>query len=124
MAQTYGTVANVKTLTGIDLNPQKINADANNLDDKLQNWLDQVSSIMNKIMRKEYASTSDEFNGLSLIAEAKTADVINLAIQQRENGVIRVDNFVISVINSSDFMRDMEQTLRPFRDKGLKFQVL
>jgi hypothetical protein len=107
----YGTVANVKTRSGVKYGDLGLADDAA-LVTFLTELLEQATDLMDRRMRKSYLEEVPIPLGLAGIAEDIVSDALRIMVATRQTPVVRIDDFAIRAITAATLSRDILERLR------------
>lgn len=99
------------------LKPQHLNLnkdDTNTLKTILEDWISQSESLILSYCNIRSINDADVNNALKNVCLRLTSNMVSLAIQRRDNPIIKVNDWTIQNIGSDIFTEDLKKDLAPF----------
>ena len=108
------SVDDVINFTG--LKPKHLNLekdDTTGLNNIVSDWINQSQDLINMYTNRNYtdATVRDAIRNICL---RLTSNMVSLAIQKRDNPIIKVNDWTIQNVPSNIFTDDLKEDLRPF----------
>ena len=100
----------------IGLKPKHFNLEAEDttgLDTILTKWILQSQSLINTYTNQHYTDTTIT-PAVQNVCLRLTSNMVSLALQKRDNPLIRVNDWTITGLSSDVFTDDLKEDLRPF----------
>jgi hypothetical protein len=101
------------------LKPQHLNISKNDehADDKLdailEDWIQQSQDLINRYCNRKF--NSDTVDGaIRNVCLRLTSNMVALAVQRRDNPIIKVNDWTIQSLGSDIFTDDLKDDLKPF----------
>ena len=115
----YGRVAGVKALAGVE--PEDLGLETRaELDELITTWLEELTAQFNVVLcQSEITPEDSKYLGISLLAQRKCADLIALAIQKATEPIVQIDDFAVSVVDSSTVFTNLTQELLPYQQREI-----
>lgn len=99
------------------LKPQHLNLnkdDTNTLKTILEDWISQSESLILSYCNIRSINDADVSDALKNVCLRLTSNMVSLAIQRRDNPIIKVNDWTIQNIGSDIFTEDLKKDLAPF----------
>lgn len=117
MATRYGSAAGVITRTGVQ--PADLGlADSPALSAFLDEVLDEVTDVFDRVMRTSYLAEPSTPKGLDGIANDAAADSVRTMMVSRQTPVVRIDDFAVRTVTSRVLAPDIMARLRAYSAGG------
>ena len=103
------------------LKPQHLNldkADDYTLHSILSDWIKQSQSLILTYCHIRAMSCLDVSDALKNVCLRLTSNMVSLAIQRRDNPIIKVNDWTIQQVSSDIFTDDLKDDLAPFVNDG------
>ena len=113
--QLWITAQNVIHFTG--LKPQHLNLEKTDdtiLTNILNEWIRQAESLIKSYCHIKTISTEDVTDAMKNVCLRLTSNMVSLAIQRRDNPIIKVNDWTIQNVSSDIFTEDLKNDLAPF----------
>lgn len=98
------------------LKPQHLNfekTDTDGLNNLLEKWITQAESLINTYTNRAY--TDDTITpAVQNVCLRLVSNMVSLAIQKRDNPIIKVNDWTIQNVSSDIFTEDLKNDLKPF----------
>lgn len=116
---------NIRDLTGISAedfsfesyDPEK------ELDELLSQWIEQIASHVHARVGKQFAKADIEYHAIRDIIIRTVAKVVAIAQQQRTSPIVQMDDFAISILNTSDVTKNLDDELKPFKQSKTRIKI-
>jgi len=99
------------------LKPQHLNlekTDTSKLEEILNEWILQSQSLILTYCHIKSLSDDDVSSAMKNVCLRLTSNMVSLAIQKRDNPIIKVNDWTIQGLSSDIFTDDLKQDLAPF----------
>ena len=99
------------------LKPQHLNlekTDTTKLEEILTNWILQTESLIKTYCHIKSISDDDVSDAMRNVCLRLTSNMVALAVQRRDNPIIKVNDWTIQGLSSDIFTDDLKEDLRPF----------
>ncbi len=99
------------------LKPQHLNLDKTNdetMRSILVDWIRQSQSLILTYCHIKSIAVSDVSDAMKNVCLRLTSNMVSLAIQRRDNPIIKVNEWTIQGLSSDIFTDDLKEDLRPF----------
>jgi hypothetical protein len=109
------TTTQVIQFTG--LKPQHLNlekSDTTSLNSILTDWITQSQSLIMTYCHIHSISDADVTDAMKNVCLRLTSNMVSLAIQKRDNPIIKVNDWTIQGLSSEIFTDDLKADLDPF----------
>ena len=109
------TTTQVIQLTG--LKPQHLNlekSDTTSLNSILTDWITQSQSLIMTYCHIKSIEDTDVSDAMKNVCLRLTSNKVSLAIQKRDNPIIKVNDWTIQGLSSDIFTDDLKEDLAPF----------
>ena len=109
------SVDDVVHFTG--LKPQHLNLDKSDtvgLEAIVSKWIVQSQSLINSYCHRKPCKDEEVSDALCNICLRLTSNMVSLAIQKRDNPIIKVNDWTIQSVGSDVFTDDLKDDLKPF----------
>jgi hypothetical protein len=113
----YSTAASVKTRTGAKPEDLGLEDDAA-LDAFVEEVLGEVTDLLDRAMRKSYLEADPIPAGLNGIAADAASNALREMVATRQTPVVRIDDFVVRVIQSNIMTPDIVKRLKLYAAGG------
>lgn len=91
------------------------------LDAMLKTWIDRIASHIHSRLNRRVSKDDDDYLAIQDILIRTVAKVVGVAQQQRTSPVIQINEFAVSILNTSEVTNDLKKELKPFRKVGFSF---
>src|SRR5581483_1899910 len=82
----------------------------------LSAWADNISSAIDARLKNGSVSDTDaRYKGIKDVCLRTVAKLVATAMQMRLSPVIRIDDFIMRVLNTSDVTKELSAELRPYQ---------
>ncbi|KQB92109.1 hypothetical protein ABEU79_09765 [Geobacillus thermodenitrificans] len=112
------TPQDVRDLTGVSADnfgfPPDISDPEKKLDDLLSTWIERIASHIHARLKRTVLEKDDEYLAIQDILVRTVAKVVAVAQQQRSSPIIQINDFAVSILNTSDVTKDLETELQPY----------
>lgn len=119
----YGTAQDIIDLTGIT--PQALGFEENQttqLNTLLNTWLTRISAHIDlRLGDGAILQTDSKYPALVDVCLRTTAKLVAIALQQRTSPIVQINDFAISVLNTSAVIQDLDNELKPFQRRRVNF---
>ncbi|WP_373896379.1 hypothetical protein [Virgibacillus sp. CBA3643] len=118
------TAKDIKQLTGTSTNDFHFSDEDNPqqaLDDLLKNWIEKVASHMHTRLGRSISESDKEYLAIQDVLIRTVAKTVAVAQQQRTSPVVQINDFAVSILNTSEVTKDLDKELRPFLKKRVSF---
>ena len=108
------SVDDVINFTG--LKPKHLNLekdDTTGLNNIVSDWINQSQDLINMYTNRNYTDETVR-DAIRNICLRLTSNMVSLAIQKRENPIIKVNDWTIQGLSSDIFTDDLKDDLKPF----------
>ena len=108
------SVDDVINFTG--LKPKHLNLekdDTTGLNNIVSDWINQSQDLINMYTNRNYTDDNVR-DAIRNICLRLTSNMVSLAIQKRDNPIIKVNDWTIQNVPSNIFTDDLKEDLRPF----------
>jgi hypothetical protein len=108
------SVDDVINFTG--LKPKHLNLekdDTTGLNNIVSDWINQSQDLINMYTNRNYTDETVR-DAIRNICLRLTSNMVSLAIQKRDNPIIKVNDWTIQNVPSNIFTDDLREDLRPF----------
>ena len=108
------SVDDVINFTG--LKPKHLNLekdDTTGLNNIVSDWINQSQDLINMYTNRNYTDESVR-DAIRNICLRLTSNMVSLAIQKRDNPIIKVNDWTIQGLSSDIFTDDLKDDLKPF----------
>ena len=109
------TTTQVIQFTG--LKPQHLNlekSDTTSLNSILTDWITQSQSLIMTYCHIKSIEDTDVSDAMKNVCLRLTSNMVSLAIQKRDNPIIKVNDWTIQGLSSDIFTDDLKEDLAPF----------
>ena len=109
------TTTQVIQFTG--LKPQHLNlekSDTTSLNSILTDWITQSQSLIMTYCHIKSIEDANVSGAMKNVCLRLTSNMVSLAIQRRDNPIIKVNDWTIQQVSSDIFTDDLKEDLRPF----------
>lgn len=115
------THQDVIDLTGTSVDDYNFNSEDTEKELKklLEIWIERIASHIHTRIGKEVAEDDSDFLAIQDIVIRTVAKLVAVAQQQRTSPIVQLNDFAISVLNTSDVTKDLAKELRPFQKGGI-----
>ena len=99
------------------LKPQHLNLakdDTTTLEEIISDWICQSESLIKTYCHIHSISDSDVSDAMRNVCLRLTSNMVSLAIQKRDNPIIKVNDWTIQGLSSDIFTDDLKEDLAPF----------
>ena len=99
------------------LKPQHLNLakdDTTILDEIISGWILQAESLIKTYCHIKSISDDDVSDAMCNVCLRLTSNMVSLAIQRRDNPIIKVNDWTIQNVSSDIFTDDLKEDLAPF----------
>ena len=99
------------------LKPQHLNLakdDTTTLNTIISDWISQSESLIKTYCHIKTISDSDVSDAMRNVCLRLTSNMVSLAIQKRDNPIIKVNDWTIQGLSSDIFTDDLKEDLAPF----------
>ena len=99
------------------LKPQHLNlekTDTTKLEEILTDWITQSESLIKTYCHIKSIDDEDVSDAMKNVCLRLTSNMVSLAIQKRDNPIIKVNDWTIQGLSSDIFTDDLKEDLRPF----------
>lgn len=99
------------------LKPQHLNlekTDTTKLEEILSSWILQSESLIKTYCHIKSIDDEDVSDAMANVCLRLTSNMVSLAIQKRDNPIIKVNDWTIQGLSSDIFTDDLKEDLRPF----------
>ena len=99
------------------LKPQHLNLakdDTTTLNTIITDWISQSESLIKTYCHIKTISDSDVSDAMRNVCLRLTSNMVSLAIQKRDNPIIKVNDWTIQGLSSDIFTDDLKEDLAPF----------
>ncbi|MGP4041900.1 hypothetical protein ACTWP4_18660 [Gracilibacillus sp. D59] len=118
------TVDDIKKNTGIASGDLPLEIDAGStttqeelFNDLLKTWIKSVGSHVKTRVKREFSSTDEEYEAIRDIVIRTVAKLVAVAVQQRSSPIVQINEFAVSVLNTSDVIKDLPKELKHFKQR-------
>ena len=98
------------------LKPKHLNLekdDAEKLEEIVSDWISQSEDLINTYTNRHYTDENVR-DAVRNVCLRLTSNMVSLAIQKRDNPIIKVNDWTIQNVPSNIFTDDLREDLRPF----------
>lgn len=99
------------------LKPQHLNLakdDTTTLNSIITSWINQSESLIKTYCHIKTIEDSDVTDAMRNVCLRLTSNMVSLAIQKRDNPIIKVNDWTIQGLSSDIFTDDLKEDLAPF----------
>jgi hypothetical protein len=99
------------------LKPQHLNLakdDTTTLNTIISDWISQSESLIKTYCHIKSISDDDVSDAMCNVCLRLTSNMVSLAIQRRDNPIIKVNDWTIQNVSSDIFTDDLKEDLAPF----------
>ena len=99
------------------LKPQHLNLskdDTTTLEEILSDWISQSESLIKTYCHIKSIEDTDVSDAMKNVCLRLTSNMVSLAIQKRDNPIIKVNDWTIQGLSSDIFTDDLKEDLAPF----------
>ena len=99
------------------LKPQHLNLEKTNttaLNNILADWIEQSQSLILSYCNIKKLSDDEVSDAMRNVCLRLTSNMVSLAIQRRDNPIIKVNDWTIQNVSSDIFTDDLKRDLKPF----------
>ena len=99
------------------LKPQHLNlekTDTTKLEEILTDWITQSESLIKTYCHIKSIDDEDVSDAMKNVCLRLTSNMVSLAIQKRDNPIIKVNDWTIQGLSSDIFTDDLKEDLKPF----------
>lgn len=99
------------------LKPQHLNLnkdDTSTLNTILEDWITQAQSLILSYCNIRALSDADVNDAMKNVCLRLTSNMVSLAVQRRDNPIIKVNDWTVQNIGSDIFTEDLKKDLAPF----------
>ena len=99
------------------LKPQHLNldkTDTTTLNTIISDWISQSESLIKTYCHIKSIEDTDVSDAMKNVCLRLTSNMVSLAIQKRDNPIIKVNDWTIQGLSSDIFTDDLKEDLRPF----------
>ena len=99
------------------LKPQHLNLakdDTTTLEEIISDWILQSESLIKTYCHIHSISDADVSDAMKNVCLRLTSNMVSLAIQKRDNPIIKVNDWTIQGLSSDIFTDDLKEDLAPF----------
>lgn len=99
------------------LKPQHLNldkTDTTKLEEILSSWISQSESLIKTYCHIKSIEDTDVSDAMKNVCLRLTSNMVSLAIQKRDNPIIKVNDWTIQGLSSDIFTDDLKADLAPF----------
>lgn len=99
------------------LKPQHLNLakdDTTTLEEIISGWILQAESLIKSYCHIKSISDDDVSDAMCNVCLRLTSNMVSLAIQRRDNPIIKVNDWTIQGLSSDIFTDDLKEDLAPF----------
>ena len=99
------------------LKPQHLNlekTDTTKLEEIITDWISQSESLIKTYCHIKSIDDEDVSDAMKNVCLRLTSNMVSLAIQKRDNPIIKVNDWTIQGLSSDIFTDDLKEDLRPF----------
>ena len=99
------------------LKPQHLNlgkTDTRGLEEIVSKWIVQSQSLINSYCHRKPCKDEEVSDALQNVCLRLTSNMVSLAIQKRDNPIIKVNDWTIQNVSSDIFTDDLKDDLAPF----------
>ncbi|OQP08932.1 hypothetical protein B1691_12925 [Geobacillus sp. 47C-IIb] len=112
------TPQDVRDLTGVSADhfgfPPDTDDPEKKLDGLLSTWIERIASHIHARLKRTVLEADDDYLAIQDILVRTVAKVVAVAQQQRASPIIQINDFAVSILNTSDVTKDLEAELRPY----------
>ncbi|OQP07556.1 hypothetical protein B1690_03230 [Geobacillus sp. 46C-IIa] len=117
------TPQDVLDLTGVSADhfgfPPDVGDPETKLDSLLSTWIERIASHIHARLKRTVLETDDDYLAIQDVLLRTVAKVVAVAQQQRSSPIIQIDDFAVSILNTSDVTKDLGTELRPFMKQSI-----
>ena len=99
------------------LKPQHLNldkTDTTTMEEIITDWILQSESLIKTYCHIKSIEDEDVSDAMKNVCLRLTSNMVSLAIQKRDNPIIKVNDWTIQGLSSDIFTDDLKEDLRPF----------
>ena len=99
------------------LKPQHLNLskdDTTTLNTIISDWISQSESLIKTYCHIKSIEDTDVSDAMKNVCLRLTSNMVSLAIQKRDNPIIKVNDWTIQGLSSDIFTDDLKEDLKPF----------
>ena len=99
------------------LKPQHLNLEKTNttaLNNILADWIEQSQSLILSYCNIKKMDDDEVSDAMRNVCLRLTSNMVSLAIQKRDNPIIKVNDWTVQGLSSDIFTDDLKEDLRPF----------
>ena len=99
------------------LKPQHLNldkTDTTTLNTIISDWISQSESLIKTYCHIKSIEDTDVSDAMKNVCLRLTSNMVSLAIQKRDNPIIKVNDWTIQGLSSDIFTDDLKEDLKPF----------
>jgi hypothetical protein len=118
------TPKDIKRLTGIQVADFMFENESDPtvaLDELLSTWIEQISSHVEARLHHSISVEDTEYQAIQDVVVRTVAKVVAVAQQQRSSPVIQINDFAVSILNTSEVTKDLDKELKPFQHRKVSF---
>ena len=110
------TPKDVRDLTGVQATDFHFESDdiQKELDNLLKEWITRIESHMETRLKRTFVKDDIEYHAIRDILIRTVAKVVAVAQQQRATPIVQISDFAVSILNTSEVIKDLRTELKPF----------
>lgn len=124
LAHEVVTPDDIQDLTGIRTEDFRFEQETDAeqaLNDLLTTWIDRIASHIHTRLKKELIPTDDEYEAIQDIVVRTVAKIVAVAQQQRTSPIVQINDFAVTILNTSEVIKDLDKELKPFKTRRVSF---
>lgn len=115
------TAKDIRDLTGITASDYQFSDDVEDperaLDEMLEVWIRRIASHIYVRLGRSIKEDAPESLAIQDVLIRTVAKLVAVSQQQRSSPVVRINEFAINVLNTSEVTKDLDAELSPFKRK-------
>lgn len=115
------TAKDIKELTGIkpsDYHFENVEDEEQALNSMLETWIKRIASHVYARLERSLSEKDAEYEAIQDIIVRTVAKLVAISLQQRTSPVVRINDFAINILNTSEVTKDLNDELEPFLRKN------
>lgn len=115
----------IRDLTGVnadDFGFESENPEAK-LDELLSKWIEGIASHVHVRVGREFEKSDKEYPAIRDIIVRTVAKLVSVAMHQRTSPVVQLDEFAISILNTAEVTKDLDEEVKPFKETKARFKI-
>lgn len=119
----YGSIQQVKELTGVTYEKLALNDEAE-LDNVLTTWLNWIAWEIDNRLKENIDPTDERYNGIEAVAVRFTGKIVNHAIANRTAHTVSLNETkALNYPDMNEIISGLDEELKPYKIKSFYFGI-